>query len=199
MAGKSAWDMSNTDAEFHALMERVLAGSEEAAAELFRDYEPYLLHAIRRRLSKRMRPSFDSLDFAQDVWASFFAEDAIPRVFKTPAEFVAFLAKLAHNKVVDASRRRLKTPGNEAAPVRSIDDSLTFDKDQLVARQPTPSQVVSKEDEWTTFLQGQKLLYRRIYILYREGKTQLQIAEELNIHVRTVNRVVNRLAPGLVP
>jgi DNA-directed RNA polymerase specialized sigma24 family protein len=146
-----------------------------------------------------MRPSFDSLDFAQDVWASFFAEDAAPRVFKTPAEFVAFLAKLAHNKVVDASRRRLKAPGHEEAPVRSIDDSLTFDKDQLVARQPTPSQVVSKEDEWTTFLQGQKLLYRRIYILFREGKTLLQIAEELNIHVRTVNRVVNRLAPGLVP
>jgi RNA polymerase sigma factor (sigma-70 family) len=191
--------MSQTDAEFHALMERVLAGSEQAAAELFRGYEPYLLHAIRRRLSKRMRPSFDSLDFAQDVWASFFAEDAVPRAFKTPAEFVAFLAKLAHNKVVDASRRRLKAPGNEQASVRSIDDSLLFDKDQLVARQPTPSQVVSKEDEWTTFLQGQKELYRRIYILYREGKTQAQIAEELNIHVRTVNRVVNRLAPGLVP
>jgi RNA polymerase sigma factor (sigma-70 family) len=191
--------MPKTDAEFHALMERVLAGSEEAAAELLRDYEPYLLHAIRKRLSKRIRPSFDSLDFAQDVWASVFAGDWSRRVFRSPAEFVAFLAKLAHNKVADAGRRRLKAPGQEPASVRSIDDSHTFDKDQLVARQPTPSHVVSKEDEWATFLRGQNLVYRRIYILYREGKTQLQIAEELKIHVRTVNRVVNRLAPGLVP
>ncbi len=191
--------MPKSDAEFHALMQRVMAGSEQAAQELFRDYEPYLLHAIRKRLGRQMRPKFDSLDFAQDVWASFFAEDANRRVFKTPAEFVAFLAKLAHNKVVDAGRKRLKAPGNQAAFVRSIDDSQTFDKDQLISRQPTPSQVVSKEDEWTMFLRRQPLVYRRIYILLREGKTQLQIAEELHIHVRTVSRVVTRLAPGIMP
>jgi RNA polymerase sigma-70 factor, ECF subfamily len=191
--------MPKTDAEFHALMERVMAGSEEAAQELFRDYEPYLLQVIRRRLCKQMRPKFDSRDFAQDVWASFFAQEPNHRIFSTHGEFAAFLATLAHNKVMDADRRRQNAPENEAAPARSIDDSHTFDKNLLVATQPTPSHVVSSEDEWTAFLRRQPLVYRYIYILFREGKTQLQIAEELGIHVRTVNRVVNRLAPGLVP
>lgn len=191
--------MPKTDAEFHELMDRVLAGSEDAAQELFRDYEPYLIHAIRKHPGPRMRPRFDSLDFAQDVWASVFGENASRRVFQTPAEFVAFLTKLAHNKVRDADRRRQHSPENERAPVQSIDDSLAFDKEQLVARQPTPSQVVSKEDEWATFLRGQPLVHRRIYILLRDGKTQQQIAEELNIHERTVSRIINRLAPGLMP
>ena len=176
-----------------------MAGSEEAAQELFRDYEPYLLQVIRKRLGKNLRPKFDSLDFAQDVWGSFFREDFEQRVFKTPGEFMAFLAKLAHNKVVEAGRRRLKAPGNVTAPVGSIDDSVTFDKEQLVARQPTPSQVCSNEEQWTRFLRSQPLVYRRIYILLRDGKTQLEIAEELNLHEKTVNRVVNRLMPGLMP
>src|SRR5882724_4971958 len=72
LAESVAWTMPRTDEEFHDLMQKVLTGSQEAAQELFRDYEPYLLFAIRRKLDKRMRSKFDSADFAQDVWASFF-------------------------------------------------------------------------------------------------------------------------------
>src|SRR6516165_7459551 len=101
--------MPRTDQEFHALMQEVVAGSAEAAQELFRDYGPYLLHAIRRRMSKRIRSKFDSMDLAQDVWASFFAESPAKRSFDSPQQFIAFLAKLARNKVLDAVRQRLKT------------------------------------------------------------------------------------------
>ncbi len=187
--------MVRTDDEFHALMNKVLSGSQSAAQELFRDYEPYLLRAIRRRLSNRIRSKFDSLDFAQDVWASFFAELPERRAFESPDMLIAFLTKLAQNKVIDAVRQRTKTQKYDVKREESIDDSKRFDKDNLAADQLTPSQILMTQEEWKEFLRKQPLVYQRIFILLREGKSHQEIAGELGIHVRTVQRVVSRNVP----
>lgn len=185
-----------TTEEFHTLMQQVLTGSEEAAQELFRDYEPYLLKVIRRRLDKRMRSKFDSLDFAQDVWASFFAELPEKRSFASPEELVAFLTTLARNKVVDAVRRRVQTNKHDIDREQSLDDSRRFDKEKLPADQQTPSQIMMSQEEWPAFLSKLPLVYRQIFIMLREGITQEAIARELGLHPRTVNRIVMRNAPG---
>lgn len=189
--------MQRSDEEFNALMQKVLAGSEEAAQELFRDYEPYLLHAIRRKLNKKIRPKFDSIDFAQDVWASFFAHAQDDRVFETPEDLVAFLTRLAQNKVIDVTRQQLKAKKRNVNREQSMDDSTRFNKESIQGNQPTPSQIVSSQEEWREFLRKQPLVYRRIFILLREGKSATEIAEELNIHPRTVHRVAERFVPGL--
>jgi RNA polymerase sigma factor (sigma-70 family) len=186
--------MSKLDDDFHALMQRVLAGSEEAAQELFDGYAPYLLRAIRRRLNGRIRSKFDTQDFAQDVWASFFAEAPNKRVFDTPDALVAFLTTLARNKVIDAVRQRTQTQKRDVNREQSI-DSQRFDKEQLAANQATPSQIVMSQEEWRTFLGKQPPVYRRMFILLRAGKTTVEIAEELGVDQRTVRRVVERLAP----
>ena len=183
-----------TTAKFNALMERVLSGSQSAAEELFRDYEPYLLKAIRRRLTKWLRPKFDSLDFAQDVWASFFAEKPGDRVFRNPDELVKFLTELARNKVVDAARQ-VNTKKHNVKRERSLDDSRRFNKNALRADQPTPSQFLMSQEEWAAFLRRQPLVYRHIFILLREGKTHAQIASDLGIDKKTVQRVILRYAP----
>jgi DNA-binding NarL/FixJ family response regulator len=51
------------------------------------------------------------------------------------------------------------------------------------------------QEEWKEFLRKQPLVYRRIFILLRDGRTHEQIAEELGLHRRTVDRVVLRYAP----
>jgi RNA polymerase sigma factor (sigma-70 family) len=187
--------MSNPEEAFQALMQEVLSGSEEAAQQLFRDYEPALLHAIRRRLSSRIRSKFDSFDFAQDVWASFFAELPKKHGFKTTEELARFLTTVAENKVVDALRQRLKTRKHDQDRERSLDDSKRFDKNALVGDQPTPSQIMMTEEEWVEFLRRQPLVYRRIFILLREGKTQEAIAAELRISRKTVQRVIHSADP----
>src|ERR1043165_504150 len=93
---------------FQTWMQRVIDGSEEAAQELLRDFQPALLHAIRRRLTKRIRSKFDSIDFVQDVWLSFFSTLAARPDFKTTDELIAFLTRVAENKVIDAVRNRVK-------------------------------------------------------------------------------------------
>src|SRR5438445_496811 len=150
--------MLKTNQEFHALMQEVLSGSENAAQELFRDYEPYLLQVIRGRLSKKVRSRFDSLDIAQDVWASFFAAEPTKRRFNTAGELVAFLARLARNKTIDVVRQGLKTQKRDPNREQSIDDSKRFDKDLLAdGGQRTASQILMSQEEWGEFLRRQPL------------------------------------------
>lgn len=191
-----AYKMATPDEQFRALMNEVLSGSESAAQALFRDYEPYLLMVIRRRLNKRIRSKFDSLDFAQDVWASFFAEPPEKRSFDGPEELIAFLTTLAQNKVIDAVRHRMKAQKNNVDREQSIDDSTHFDKNNLAGHQATPSQIVMTQEEWKEFLRKQPLVYRRIFTLLSEGKCNADIAHELGIHLRTVERVISGHAPG---
>ena len=57
---------------FVALMRRVREGSEAAAWELVDKYGGHLRRAVRRVLNPMLRSKFDSLDFVQLVWDSFF-------------------------------------------------------------------------------------------------------------------------------
>src|SRR6476659_4117212 len=88
------------------LLARIQAGDESAARELLARYEAEVRLVVRRQLPRLLRSRFDSLDFLQSVWGSFFR-----RVRSGPAEFedsrhlVAFLARAAKNKVIDEYRR----------------------------------------------------------------------------------------------
>src|SRR5579864_1112444 len=84
------------DDPFRSLLRRVLTGCPEAAEELHRDYGDHIIRVVRRRLPRRLRPKFDSVDFAQDVWASFFQAE---HDFKGPEHLMAFLTRVARTKV----------------------------------------------------------------------------------------------------
>src|SRR5438067_2760232 len=147
--------MPDNDADFLALMERVLAGSPEAAREFTELYGPSLLRAVRLRLNRNLRPKFDSLDFVQDIWASFFTDLPRGRSFRSPAELVAFLTSLARNKVVDAVRHRLQGQKYNVNREQALEDLFEDDRTALVAQQPTPSEVAMGREEWERLLQRQ--------------------------------------------
>jgi RNA polymerase sigma factor (sigma-70 family) len=182
--------MRQHEDEFHELMKKAMAGDDAAARLLFENYELVLLQAIRRKLNKKVRSKFDSEDFAQDVWVSFFAEPAEKRRFDKPENLLAFLTKLAKNKVAEAMRQRLTIQKYNVRREQSLDDSRMMLKECLVAHQPTASFVAMTKEEWNAFLRKQPLVYRRIFILLRDGHTHEQIAAELGINVRTIGRVV---------
>src|SRR5207245_7243754 len=101
--------MPDNSGEFAALMERIRQGSEGAAEELVARHGPDILRVVRRRLSRRIRSKFDSADFTQSVWRSFFANAARTEEIRHPDELAAYLAEMAKNKVIDAFRRSLQT------------------------------------------------------------------------------------------
>src|SRR5688572_23874581 len=64
--------MSEQQKDFSTLMQCVREGSADATKELLDRYGPHVLRVVRRKLNRKLRPKFDSVDFVQDVWASFF-------------------------------------------------------------------------------------------------------------------------------
>jgi RNA polymerase sigma factor (sigma-70 family) len=179
--------------DFCVLMEGIRAGSEEAAKTLLDHYGPGILRAVRRGLNRRMRSQFDSRDFVQEVWAAFFACPPPAGEVDRPQKLTAFLTRVANNKIIDATRRRLKGQKRNLNRELSLEDLKVDQPQQLVAQQPTPSEVVRKREEWDLLLDEQPLVYRRILLLLRDRRTPTEIAAELGIHPRTVLRFVTKL------
>ena len=187
--------MADLDAEFATLMKQIQAGSKEAAEQMHSRFGPYILRAVRQRLHHRLRSKFDSVDFVQDVWASFFTDIPHKNTFERPEDLVAFLTTMARNKVVETVRTRMqrqKYNVNRETPL----DNLPQGADRFPAAQQTPSEIVMGREEWELMLDKQPPVHRRILLLLRDGKTSETIAGELGISVRTVNRVLRKVLPG---
>src|SRR5581483_7584940 len=90
------------------LMQRVQAGSGEAAEELLQTYGPHVIRTVRRRLDRRLRKRFDSTDFVQDVWASFFKTCRAATAFEQPEQLAGYLTRMARNKVVEEFRASIQ-------------------------------------------------------------------------------------------
>src|ERR1700753_3821647 len=94
------------DGELSDFLKRIQAGDEVAARELLRRFEAEVRLVVRRQLPRLLRSRFDSLDFLQSVWGSFFRRmRTAPTDFEDSRHLVAFLARAAKNKVIDEYRR----------------------------------------------------------------------------------------------
>ncbi|MDR3639001.1 MAG: ECF-type sigma factor [Isosphaeraceae bacterium] len=98
--------MSETEATFQTLIERVRAGDERAAEELVRRYEPMVRRAARVRLADpRLRQVLDSVDICQSVMASFFVRAALGQYeLNEPDQLLRLLATMARNKLANQAR-----------------------------------------------------------------------------------------------
>lgn len=183
--------MSNLN-EFGILMNRVRAGEAGAYEELLTRYGSAVRAAVRRRLHDRLRTHYDSLDFVQDVWASFLALDPNRYRFEDQNALVGFLCRVARNKVVEVFRRRFATQKADITREQTL-MSGSEPEGGLVGRDPTPSQNAVAGERWEDLVrqlpEGQRAVLERL----REGHTHEEVAAMLNVSVRTVERIVRRL------
>jgi eukaryotic-like serine/threonine-protein kinase len=184
--------MGETKSGFQSLMEQIAGGSESAVESLLGLYGDHLCRAVRRRLNRALRPKFDTSDFVQAVWASFFCDRGQLARFEHSREFVAFLTKMANNKVVDECRRRLQTQKADVNRERAISDDASQDT-PLPGREPTPSQVAIGHEQWERMMGEVPPQYRQILRLRAAGETQEEIASLLGVNEKTVRRVLSKL------
>jgi len=178
--------------EFQDLLRRVQAGSEDAAWELVERYGEGIRRAVRRSLASPLRSKFDSLDFVQLVWSSFFrGRDRVGR-FERPEQLVAFLAVMARNKVGLELRRRLSTSKYNVRRERSCDESA-IEHVEASPRQPGPIDVAIAREQWNRLVTGQPEHCRRIIQLRLQGRTYQEISSDLGIAESTVRRFVQKL------
>jgi RNA polymerase sigma-70 factor (ECF subfamily) len=146
-------------------------------------------------LHQKLRPQFDSVDFVQDVWASFFAQQGPQTSFESPEALIGFLSNMAYHKVIDAFRHNVQTKKRDVDRDRPLDKVVNTKDARLAARQPTPSQVAVAKEQWDQLLDQVPEHYRPILTLLREGDTREEIARKLGLNEKTVQRVLRRIAP----
>jgi RNA polymerase sigma factor (sigma-70 family) len=177
---------------FADLMQRVRSGSEDAAWEIIDRFGSQIQRVIHRRLNVRLRSQFDSTDFTQLVWLSFFRHPEAVHKFTTPHELAAYLMIMARNKVTDETRRQLFTKKYDARRVESYDDHALEKQPRALSRK-TPSAIAVARERWGQLLRGQPPHYQEVARLRFIGETPRDIAEKLKINERTVRKIINRL------
>jgi RNA polymerase sigma factor (sigma-70 family) len=178
--------------DMSGFLARIRAGDQDAARELLTRYEAEVRLVVRRQLPRLLRSRFDSLDFLQSVWGSFFRRVRIgPAEFEDSRHLVAFLARAAKNKVIDEYRRAASRKqdmhreeplwGEGAAPR------------EVAARADTPSQVAEAREAFGRLCDLLPRDRRAVLELKAEGLSSRDIGERLGISERTVQRVLEDL------
>lgn len=175
-----------------SLLRRIKEGDDDAARELLCRYESKVRLVVRRQLPRLLRSRFDSLDFLQSVWGSFFQQIKNgPNDLHEEKNLVAFLAWAARNKVIDEYRRAATQRQNihRESPLRA---GSAADR-ALVSTVETPSQVAEARE---TYGRLRALLpeNRRIILeMKADGFSSREIGAKLGISERTVQRVLDDL------
>jgi RNA polymerase sigma factor (sigma-70 family) len=184
--------MGDWEQDFQLLLQRVGEGSQEAAWELVEQYGERIRRAVRRLLHERMRGQFDSLDFVQLVWKSFFSDRATTARFQQPEELVAYLATMARNKVGTEARRLLRTQKHDVR--REVPLHSQAPEGLLSPRGDAPLDLAVARETYAQLLQGQPAHYRRILEMKLQGYSCREIADALGLAECTVRRFLNKLA-----
>jgi RNA polymerase sigma factor (sigma-70 family) len=167
--------MAQTD-DFADLIRRVRAGEAEAAAELWRRYEPMLRREIRLRLrDPRLRRSFDEDDVCQSVMASFFVRAAAGQFdLEGPGHLQRLLAEMGRHKLAGRTRRERA----ECRDCRRV-ETLPDDSGLTAGGTESPSQVVSWRELLQRFRDRLDEEERRLADLRTQGRSWADIAAML--------------------
>src|SRR6516164_391069 len=128
-----------------ALLARIKDGDEGAARELLTRYESKVRLVVRRQVPRLLRSRFDSIDFLQSVWGSFFHRIRTgSNDLEEEKNLIAFLAWAARNKVIDEYRRAAtqRQDIHRELPLRDMGER----GEKLVATDETPSQVAQARE-----------------------------------------------------
>jgi RNA polymerase sigma factor (sigma-70 family) len=177
---------------FAELMQQVREGSQDAAWEIIDRFGRQIQRVIHRHLNVRLRSQFDSTDFTQLVWLSFFRHPEVIHKFNSPQELAAYLMIMARNKVTDETRRRLFTKKYDVRRVESYDDRCT-EKQPRTSFAPTPSAIAIARERWHELIKQQPKHYQEVARLRFMGESSQDIAGKLKINERTVRKIMERL------
>jgi RNA polymerase sigma-70 factor (ECF subfamily) len=184
--------MPNDD-EFHDLLARARAGDEGAIRDFLGRFEREVRTMVRTRLPKKLRTQFDSTDFVQAVWQSFFQDlREESREFDNIEHLRGFLSGMVRNKVHEQHRRLTRTEKYDLAReerlyVRRGHREVPRD---VVSPEPSPSQAVQANDRMAQLTAGRTPREVKVLTLRRQGLTLEEIAAQTGINERTVRRVI---------
>jgi RNA polymerase sigma factor (sigma-70 family) len=164
------------DADFMDFLRRIRAGDDAAAVELVRRFEPLIRREVRIRMGDgRLNRAFDSIDVSQSVLAYFFTRAANGEYeLERPGQLARLLVTMARNRLVSRAR-------TERRFVRDV-RRLTAESgvlDQVADAQPSPSEIVSRNEELALLKTSLTDAERQIFELRTVGFSWNAVAQRL--------------------
>jgi RNA polymerase sigma-70 factor (ECF subfamily) len=173
------------------LLARIKDGDEGAARELLTRYESKVRLVVRRQLPRLLRSRFDSVDFLQSVWGSFFHKIRTgPNDLQDEQNLITFLAWAARNKVID-QYRRAATQKQDIKREERLE--MGGEGDERLASGDTPSQVALAHEIYDRLRDLLPADRRIILELKAAGYSCREIGDRLGVSERTVQRVLEDL------
>ena len=182
--------------ELAGLLTRVRAGDETATRILLESFEDDVRRAVRGRLPRSLRTQFDSMDFVQSVWESFFSScDQDPEAFQDARHLRGYLAGVARNKVLEVHRQRTRTKKYDMNREERLNARRGSQEvlRELPAGGPTPSESAQANDRFAVLIAGRTPEEIRIVELRRQGLTLKEVAERVGKDERSVRRVLESI------
>ena len=175
------------------LLVRARTGDEEAIRDFLTRFEWEVRMMVRARLPKKLRTQFDSADFVQAVWQSFFSDlgRETPE-FERVEHVRRFLAGVVRNKVFEQHRKLTRTEKydvsrEERLYIRRGDHDVPR---EVVSPDPSPSEAAQADDRLAQLTEGRSAREVEVISLRRQGLTFDEIAAETGVHERTVRRII---------
>jgi RNA polymerase sigma factor (sigma-70 family) len=186
--------MMPVDDEFADLMARAKAGDQAAIRLFLSRFGREVRMMVRARLPQRLRGQYDSADFAQAVWLSFFAE--LPNdapSFQKVVHLRRYLAGVARNKIYEQHRRLTKTEKYDICREERLyvrRDGRDVPRD-VISPDPSPSQAAQAEDRFDRLIAGRTQREVAVIQLRSLGLTFEEIEARTGIKERTARRIIN--------
>jgi RNA polymerase sigma-70 factor (ECF subfamily) len=181
------------DSDISELIARAKSGDDAAIREFLSRFEQEVRTMVRSRLPRTLRSRFDSMDFVQSVWQSFFTNlRDRSQDFENIKHLRGFLAGVARNKVYEEHRKLTKTKKHAIAReerlyVRRGCREVPRD---VVSPEPTPSKAVQASERLAQLTAGCSPLEIEVITLRHGGMTFQEIALRTGVHERSVRRII---------
>jgi len=187
--------MMPNEPDISDLIARAKAGDETAIREFLSRFEPEVRMMVRGRLPRMLRTQFDSMDFVQAVWQSFFADlqSSSSRQFENVHHLRGFLAGVARNKVYEEHRRLTRTKKHALAREQSLYVRRGSREVELalISPEPTPSQAVQASDRLAQLVARCSPLEAQVITLRHQEMTFDEIARRTGASERSVRRIID--------
>jgi RNA polymerase sigma-70 factor (ECF subfamily) len=182
------------DDDFSDCLERAKAGDPAAIRRFLSRFEKEVRIMVRARLPRKLRSRFDSVDFVQAVWQSFFSDLNHHELnFDSERHLRKFLAGVVRNKVFEQHRRMTRTEKYDLAReerlyVRRGDRDVPR---EVISPEPSPSQAAQASDRLEQLKAGCSPLEIDVITLRYQGLTFAEIATQTGVNERTARRIID--------
>ena len=155
----------------------------------------HLKYVASKRLHTLVRPYLDSIDVTQMVWKSFLQHDQTRFTDWDKKRLRGYLEQVLDNKLKEIHRRYLSY---QIRNVRRNEKETEEILENHTAPEEPPKQQVTGPDNRRRMCAALTHIERRVLLLRIQGRTLNQISDELELHRRSVQKIMLRVRKKFV-